>query len=644
MQPMPWVGRVFVLAAAGLALSVASCSANDPGGRAGGASGGSGGSAAGGATGGFSGTSGGAGSSGTGGTGGVTLDAGTDAPDDVVLTDGPGVTQDAPPDVLLTDACSDAGYAPGPLARLCATATADECDGATDPNPLLANGATGNGFDDDCDGLVDEGCDCGAAVGSGETKWCTLASSTQADASGKPVGWCEANAVGTMKCVTEIVGEFTYGRWDGECRGALPPYADDVCAPGDFDCDGAPMNSRASDCSCEGTYVECPTAEIVTAPFPPPSALPFLDGHAWIKNVAPTQATGWRWTAYGGDCDNILPNPSFQMFNNPSGGIGPVGQRTPGLGPTGTQVGLVAGAAQAATHRMHLGFALSGDYVVTGEFDLLGKHYACTTKVKVRAPGIRAELCWTNMPADVDLHFARLQNPDTCDGPGHGWFNTCREDQRGDDCYYMDSSGCTGSPAPAWGYPVSPTTACHGWGSRRDAFAACDNPRLDFDNISCDPLIKNPHGFLGANDFCGAENINHDAPNDGDRFAIGAHAFAFSGEVQPHLNVYCNGERRLSLGYVPGVHDFPRLDDAGGFNGGDLWSAAVVEAVVSGGQLVDCLIDVTHSVTPVPDRDGSTNVCVDRNPQAAPTPLTERDWLFQPGGAYPTTADELCWH
>ena len=46
--------------------------------------------------------------------------------------------------------------------------------------------------------------------------------------------------------------------WDGECRGAQPPFADDVCAPGDFDCDGRDLNSRSQDCNCR-VDVRCPT-------------------------------------------------------------------------------------------------------------------------------------------------------------------------------------------------------------------------------------------------------------------------------------------------------------------------------------------------------------------------------------------------
>ncbi len=65
----------------------------------------------------------------------------------------------------------------GPYPRTCKPATANECDGRSD-FAGFANGGTGNGYDDDCDGLVDEGCACPAP---GTTKTCFLVSGGQID-------------------------------------------------------------------------------------------------------------------------------------------------------------------------------------------------------------------------------------------------------------------------------------------------------------------------------------------------------------------------------------------------------------------------------------------------------------------------------
>jgi hypothetical protein len=587
-----------------------------------------------------------------GGTGGILLDGSSgSAGKDATQGDGPGVTQDGAPDVD-GEACLDGGYAPGPLARVCAAATDDECDGTADIEPSLPNQGYGNGFDDDCDGRVDEGCACPPGVASGGTRPCWVVPGSQIDSGGAAVGWCATNSVGTVKCVTVGTGENPAREWDGECRGAQPPFPDDVCAPGDFDCDGLDANSKTEDCSCGGAEVECPTTPAVTTPYPDRTHLPWIDGKSWIKTGNPTAASNWKWTATGGDCDNILPHPSFALFNGPDATfLVPVGVQQGGLGPNANQVGWVWGPGPGVGSDVFPAFALSGDYLVKGEFDLGGKHHECTIKVQVRAPGIRAELCWAPMPNDVDLHLARLQNADACsaDALGHGWFQTCRTDDRADDCYYLTASGCTGfgaNPSP-WGYSMSAPTACHGWGSRRDIAEQCDNPRLDFDNVSCDPAQINPDGFLGLSvDFCGAENINLDNPKNGEKFAFGVHAYSIGGEVKPHLNLYCNGERRLSLGYDPtaGV-DFPRLSESVGTqSGGDFWSAAVVEAVVdTGGTLTDCAITPVHSLVPKPAKDGSTDFCVDTHPQNG-VPGDERDWKFESAGGHPATPDGFCWH
>lgn len=590
---------------------------------------------------------------GSGGEGGLLLDGGDGgAFQDATLSDGSGNLNDGAIEAE-AGACTDAGYVPGPIVRVCAAATDDECGGTADVNPKLPNGTSGNDFDDDCDGEVDEGCACGAAA-AGETKPCWLVPSSQVDAqTGEPAGWCAQNSRGTQRCRTVGTGENPLREWDGECRGAQPAFGDDVCAAGDFDCDGREVNSKADDCSCANATVQCPTQPLVLAPYPDVNNLPGIDGASWIVGGSPALASNWQWTVTGGDCDNVLPWPSFAMFATPSTFLAPgVGVPASNLGPAGDQRGWVAGPSPAAPSKIYPAFGLSGDYLVQGEFDLGGKHHTCTVKVQVRAPGIRTELCWTPMPNDVDLHFARLQNPDACTagGEGHGWFQTCRTDQRSDDCYYLQASGCTGftgNPSP-WGYSQSAYAACHGWGSRRDVTKNCDNPRLDQDNIDCDPTEPNPNGAFGLGGtgaFCGAENINLDNPKAGDRFAIAAHAYAISTSVKVHANIYCNGVRKLSLGYDPTAgQQYPELQESHAMQGGDFWEIAEIDPIVdASGTMTDCTVAPVHSVVPKPSKDGSTDVCVDTNPQNGALG-DERKWKFQADGEYPATAAGLCWH
>jgi hypothetical protein len=613
----------------------------------------------------------------------TSIDTGSVPPIDSSTETGGGV-QDAKPDVA-ADGCSDAGakVGPGPYTHACAPATANECDGKSDKNAAFPNGANGNGFDDDCDGLVDEGCTCDAAHPPGTTKPCWLVPSSQADSSGNAVGWCKQNSKGTMTCIQTGSGEFTGRTWDGVCRGAQLPFSDDACASGDFDCDGADMNPQTQDCSCKPVVVTCPTDPLVNAPYPvvtdlekkktnpldPAPTKPFIiDGNAWLSGAGAATATNWVWTVTGGDCDNILPHPTFAVYN---GKDSTTATRVPGteksnLGPSLKQKGWVT-TASAAQHQIWPAFSLSGDYAVKGEFDVQGVHYACTQKVQIRYPGVRAELCWDMAAtasagissADVDLHFGRLQGT-SCAGK-NGWFDTCGTAPNSADCYFQTGSGCVagsvaGSPSPGWGYAASATDACHGWGSLRAAGAPCDNPRLDRDNISCGIAVTNPNApktlfTLPQQQFCGPENINIDNPKVGDQFLAGVHFYSGT-ESHAHVNIYCNGERKLALGYDPtSTPPITHPDLKTGYNPGstatfvtgDLWEVA---RITWAGGADPCKLEPVPSVAPKADKDANTNICVDTNAQNKATSTASDLWLFTPGGNPTSTTPigSFCWH
>jgi hypothetical protein len=250
----------------------------------------------------------------------------------------------------------------------------------------------------------------------------------------------------------------------------------------------------------------------------------------------------------------------------------------------------------------------------------------------------------------VDLHFARLQNQKTCT---HGWFSTCADDETRDDCYFDDTSGCLGftTNPSSWGYARSPASACQGWGSLRQG--DCDNPRLDQDNIQCDPKVADPldTGGILNDGFCTPENINLDNPHDGDRFAIGVHFYSFDGLTKepprPHVNVYCNGERKLAFGYDPTSvppNQFPVLRKAMQDEFGDMWEVATVQAHVdASGLLNDCTITPIRSRVPKADKDGSQNICVDTDPQNGAA-MGANAWKFTPTGGIPASPDGFCWH
>jgi hypothetical protein len=546
----------------------------------------------------------------------------------MTVTDGGGLLNEGSIDA--EPSCTPDAGGPGPVKRVCLGATNNECDGNHDLPGFPANGTGGNGFDDDCDGLVDEGCECTAP---GITKDCYLVPASQT-AAGLPVGWCAQNSKGTVDCIKNS-NEFN-GTWSGQCRGAQPPFADDICAKGDFDCDGREENSRAHDCTCGPGSVACPTDPLETVPYPPPTQLPLkVDGNGWFQNPSEaSQATNWKWTLTGGDCDNVLPHPTFAMFTSQDGTKTPVGGEVDTLGTSKLEHGIVATQPEV-TSSFYPAFSLSGDYVVTGEFDLFGKHYACSQKIQVRAPGLRAEACWDTEQdgVDLDLHVARVDGF-TC--AKKGWSDTCKNQ----DCYY---SSCVNGSSPGW-FPSSPNSACHGWGSQTTG--TCFNPRLDRDangvSGTCDPSVSNPYqtgdDFSGG--FCGPENVNVDAPTTASTYAVAVKYYGGSAPSRAHVNVYCNGARVLSTGFNPvtGVN-YPELRTSGGDTDGDMWKVGLVGITGSGASMV-CNVQPSVAKNPVPATDGPTGFCVDTTATNGANSVL---YLASSGGV-PADANALCFH
>jgi len=370
----------------------------------------------------------------------------------------------------------------------------------------------------------------------------------------------------------------------------------------------------------------------------------------------------------GGDCDNILPHTTFGMFATNKAAGAPLGSEVKNLGASTKEHGRVV-TAPTLTSSFFPAFSLSGDYIVTGEFDLRGQHYSCTQKVEVRAPGLRAEGCWDTVSSgvDLDLHMVKV-NGFTCGaGTKKGWAGTCTNaagDDLGEDCYYANCTSESSSP-PSW-YSPATTNTCVGWGSK--AQGNCFNPRLDVDTNgggACAALQPDPGAVDGTSPlgtFCSPENINIDEPGEGDKFAVSLRYFAGSLSSKGHVNIYCNGARVLSAGYNPlSGSDFPHLKTAGGDSDGDMWKVALITTHLGGGDAgaeagadadagtgtgtgtaggITC--DVVPTASKVADavRDGSSSLCVDNNPKDGVNSVT---WLTS-GGGTPATANNLCFH
>jgi hypothetical protein len=549
-------------------------------------------------------------------------------------------------------ACVPDAGGPGPVQHICVIFPAsgddgNECDGHHDLNGFPPNGTDGNGFDDNCNGLVDEGCTC---TQPGTTKDCYLVPASQT-VGGLPVGWCTENSKGTVDCVKS--GPEATPTWSGQCRGAQPPFPDDFCAPGDFNCDGKPENSTTMNCSCTTATVLCPTAPLTTIPYPPVTTLPLkIDASTWLSNPASVSAAmNWKWTLKGGDCDNILPHPTFGIYATQDGSGTPLGTQVNNIGLNMLEHGMVA-SAPAVTSLVYPAFSLSGDYIMTGEFDLDSQHYSCTVKIQVRAPGLRAEACWSSeaLGDDLDLHLVKVNAPPTC--ATEGWSDdTGGGSCSGEDCYYGTYYTPNYDPtimATNWGYPDEGPSACVGWGAQAgQSVTTCPNPRLDRDangvTGTCDPTLTNPND--SSNSFCGPENINLDAPLNGDTFAVAVRFYGSgsNGTDDPsatHVDLYCNGERILSTGYNPvTAQAFPKLLTSGADTDGDMWKVGLVTTQVQGG-VVTCIVQPTPSVAPHPTTDGTSAYCVDNTT----TDTANSAIQLTKAGVPPTTPGSLCFH
>jgi hypothetical protein len=416
-----------------------------------------------------------------------------------------------------------------------ATARPDSCAVATCPAPVVDNCGSGeicgDGLDNNCNGMVDEGCACIP----GEVQPCFLGPPGR-----RGVGGC---VDGTQRCQ----GQEEFGEW-GQCEGGIWPTAE-RCDSLDNDCNGCVDD----DPMCCETALNCP------GPGDLPEAAPYADyvinGAQFYNGAVQT----WSWTVVGGPCDQLLQATSGKVSYTLTG------QNTSSL-------------------KFHP--TLSGDYTVTVDMGLAsGEHLTCTFIVHVKGPGFRVELCWdTTGQSDIDLH---VHKP----GTTTPWFTNAAtgepdfSDVNQDDCYYLNCKPYTYSPPPTgvqWGYANTSVDNCEGapGGPVWTVLNYCHNPRLDIDNIS---------------EAGRPENINVDDPNHGDRFRVMVHYYGPTGSgpvTHPLVNVYCGGVLKATYGAAPDT--VAGFTQGAGFGKGTMWRVADVSMQVSGGTTTDCDVGPLH--------------------------------------------------
>ncbi|MBU1537299.1 hypothetical protein KKF84_18420 [Myxococcota bacterium] len=326
-------------------------------------------------------------------------------------------------------------------------------------------------------------------------------------------------------------GEF--GNW-GPCEGGISP-SPETCDSLDNDCNGC-----IDDSLCCTPPIECPSSDHITLQ----GAQPFNDFTIDGGNYYGGTAFKWEWTVSTGPCDEVLGVRSYSINGH-------------------KETNYIAD-----TQAILLNFSLSGEYTITMRvYYSPTEFYECIFVLRVAGPGLRVEACWDNHnTTDVDLHLMK-ESLGT---------NYCSDQ----DCFYSNCKASNWDHAN-WGTAASPIASCINteagpeWQSN---FGECRNPRLDLDNIF------DNHGVT-------PENINVDAPNNGEVYRVGVDYYYGTSITHPVVNIYCDGLRVATFGYP--IANQVELTNCGGMGcaTGDLWRVAdVLTSVDSGTGAVTCTV------------------------------------------------------
>ena len=283
-----------------------------------------------------------------------------------------------------------------------------------------------DGFDNDCDGTIDENCICKL----GDVQPCFAGPPGRVS-----TGACDE---GTQRCITGPDGSLLWG----ECEGGRSPRPE-VCDTLDNDCNG-----------CVDEVGTCIDGGSCPGPGDPrtPDALPFTDYPLTGADFYSGPASAWSWTIQGGPCDGIV-----------------VGR---------TSFTLTGANSQNAVFTP----SLSGSYTVTLRVTTPTGIFECTWVIHVVGPGIRIEMCYPESTTqDLDLMMMRTSTPRNWYGPLGDVFQPTT-----DACsWYNCEATLRGASSRAnWGYGNSPIENCSGGpqGTQWSRLGYCANPRLDIDN------------------------------------------------------------------------------------------------------------------------------------------------------------------
>ena len=355
------------------------------------------------------------------------------------------------------------------------------------PDELCGASGQGDGVDNDCDGEVDEGCEC---VGVGTTLECF-----PGDPAICPPGLpCRGACTRGVETCTE------FAIWGG-CIGASLPQPE-VCDGMDNDCDGR-FDEDLSGCE---SPVVCPGSRAAA-----PMTYVQLDGSAIYSGAYDS----WQWELFCPVTVPTCPTPEDPAARD-------------------TQVLLISSGTYRARATIHVG----------------SETYTCEFALNVQGAGFRVELTWDtqgsdNGDTDVDLHLHKWGDPPTdfFDDVDDCYYLNCKASS----CCFLGGRPQVDWGLGDTTDLASCRDAPHGEGAEWESLGFCANPRLDVDVITCTNGVTDST----SGSFCAPENINVDNPPIGQPMRVMVNyysAHGYSGVTNASINIYCGGALRATFG------------------------------------------------------------------------------------------------
>jgi hypothetical protein len=350
------------------------------------------------------------------------------------------------------------------------------------------------GYDDNCNGVVDETCPCVP----GQSHWCF-----GGDPSLRFMTGCQD---GTERC-TEL-GSF------GDCLG------------------GKQATGSGPD-SCLGSGGPC--QDIAVAPF---SKVKLSKGTSSYASDADPGSETYEVTCPPG----VSPCPAVQDGASSKAQFQPLQSGQYGVKYTKK----VGGVEQSCNYGLYVA---AGGLRVELSWDNAGKESATPGGAKgpdldlhVHRPGTSGGWGLDGAAGD-DCYFGNCRSGNffTTGGPG--------DPPKGPEWFSPDP----GAPPPHnWTKNADPSlnlcySAPRGAGGEWKAGnMGCHNPRLDIDNFSCDAAVTDPDDPS----FCAPENINFDEVSTGSWVRVAVHYNGVCGKLDTHpvVTIYCAGGQVAQLG------------------------------------------------------------------------------------------------